>query len=376
MMTRLGRLMFCAVFSLVRFSHADRVLAPADRPPDKDGMTVWYDGQLLPVEGKAFGDTESFYDRLPARAKATVPEPVWNLSHNSAGLALRFVTDAGSFKIRWAVRGASLAMPHMPATGMSGVDVYRRTPEGWRFVKNGRPTSLTNEVTVSLAPDSECLVYLPLYNGTSLIEVGLPKGKTLSTPPARPSGQTKPVVFYGTSITQGGCASRPGMAFTAVAGRLVDAPVVNLGFSGNGKMELALCALIAEIDASAYVLDCLWNMSDDLVKERAEPFIRKLREKRPGTPLLLAEDCNAFEQAPTSKSRILRGIYDKLKAEDAALWKNLHYLEAKEMLGHDGEGTVDGSHPNDLGMLRMGEVFGQALKRLLVSQPAALSPSP
>ena len=332
---------------------------------DADGVTVWYDGQLLPIEGKAFGDTESYYDRLPARAKATVPAPVWELSQNSAGLALRFVCDAESFKVRWAVRCATLGMPHMPATGMSGVDIYRRAPEGWRFVANGRPAGITNEVSAALAPNAECLVYLPLYNGTALVEIGIPKGKTIGTPPARPDGRAKPVVIYGTSITQGGCASRPGMAFTAVAGRLADVPVVNLGFSGNGKMELALCDLIAEIDAAAYVLDCLWNMSDALVAERAEPFIRALRERRPGTPILLAEDCNAFEQAPTSKARLLRGIYDKLKAEDAARWQSLHYVEAKEMLGHDGEGTVDGCHPNDLGMERQGQVFGAAIKRLL-----------
>lgn len=367
MPTRRSHLILCAALALLGSARADRVIAPTNGHMDNDGVTAWYDGQRLPLEGKAFADTESFYDRLPARAKATVPAPVWNLSHNSAGLALRFVTDAASFKVRWVVRGANLAMPHMPATGMSGVDVYRRTPEGWRFVKNGRPSALTNDVSVSLAPNSECLIYLPLYNGTAMIEVGIPKDKSLSAPPARPSGVTKPVVFYGTSITQGGCASRPGLAFTAVAGRLADAPVVNLGFSGNGRMELALCDLLAEIDASVYVLDCLWNMGDELVKERAEPFVRKLREMRPGTPILLAEDCNAFEQAPTPKARILRGVYDKLKAEDATLWKNLHYLEAKEMLGHDGEGTVDGCHPNDLGMLRMGEVFGQALKRLLTT---------
>ena len=182
---------------------------------DADNSTVWYDGQALPIEGKAFSDTESYYDRLPARAKASVPAPVWSLSHNSAGLALRFVSDADTLKVRWVVRSATLAMPHMPATGMSGVDVYRRTPQGWRFVKNGRPSGVTNEVTVSLAPNSECLVYLPLYNGTAMVEVGVPKGKTVSAPPARPSGFAKPVVIYGTSITQGGCASRPGMASSA-----------------------------------------------------------------------------------------------------------------------------------------------------------------
>ena len=155
------------------------------------------------------------------------------------------------------------------------------------------------------------------------------------------------------------------MAFTAVAGRLVDAPVVNLGFSGSGKMEPALCDLVAEIDASVYVLDCLWNMNDALVSERTEPFIRTLRDKRPDTPILLAEDCNVYGRAPTSKSKILRTIFDKLKAEDSAKWSRLHYLEAKEMLGHDGEGTVDGCHPNDLGMMRQGTVFGQALQKIL-----------
>lgn len=340
-------------------------LDPQQGRLDLDGTNVWYDAKLLTIEGKAFNDTESYYDRLPARAKATVPPSVWGLSQSSAGLALRFVSDAGSLKVRWAVRSASLAMAHMPATGMSGVDIYRRTPEGWRFVKNGRPAGITNEVDVSLAPNSECMVYLPLYNGTAMVEVGIPKGKTIGTPPARPSGRAKPVVIYGTSITQGGCASRPGMAFTAVAGRIADVPVVNLGFSGSGKMEMALCDLIAEIDASAYVLDCLWNMSDGLVAERAEPFIRALRERRPATPILLAEDCNVFERAPTPKARLLRGIYDKLKAEDALRWKELRYLEAKEMLGHDGEGTVDGCHPNDLGMARQGEVFGSAIKRML-----------
>lgn len=338
--------------------------------------TVWHDGTRLTLEGKAFSDTESFYDRLPARAKTTVPAPVWNLSHNSAGLALHFVTDSSSFKIRWVVRSANLAMPHMPATGVSGVDVYRRTPDGWRFVKNGKPTALTNEIAVALEPNAECLVYLPLYNGTAQIEVGLPAGRSLSAPPVRPSGVTKPAVFYGTSITQGGCASRPGLAFTAIAGRLADVPVVNLGFSGNGRMELALCDLIAEIDAAVYVLDCLWNMSDEQVKERAEPFVRQLRAKRPDTPILLSEDCNTFEQAPTAKARILRSVYDKLKAEDPVRWKHLHYLEAKEMLGHDSEGTVDGCHPNDLGMMRMGEHFGQAIKPLVTRRAQQEQPSP
>ncbi len=361
-----SKLLSIGITALVVSSlHAGKIIDPGRSTLDKDGETAWYSGEVLPIEGRGFNDTEQFYDRLPARAKESVPAPVWNLSRHSAGMALRFVSDAGSFKVRWVVTGKSLAMPHMPATGVSGVDIYQRTPEGWRFIKNGRPTSLTNEVIISISPKTECLVYLPLYNGTKRVEIGIPKDKSISLPPARSNGITKPVLIYGSSITQGGCASRPGMAFTAIAGRVADVPVVNLGFSGNGKMEMALCDLIAEIDTSIYVLDSLWNMNDALIKERALPFIRALREKRPDTPILLAEDCNAFGRAPTSKSKIMRGIYDKLKAEDPALWQKLHYLEAKEMLGHDHEGTVDGVHPNDLGMMRQGEVFGRAIKEIL-----------
>lgn len=260
----------------------------------------------------------------------------------------------------------NLALPHMPATGVSGVDVYQRTPQGWRFVRNGRPSGITNEVQVSLQPGSESLIYLPLYNGTAMIEIGVPKGETLSTAPARPSGQIKPIVFYGGSSLQGACASRPGMAFTAIAGRLVDAPIINLGFSGSGKMELALCDLVAEIEASVYVVDSLGNMGEDLIRERVEPFLRALRQRRSQTPILLAEFWTAAAmEAPDAKSRLLRGIYDKLKAEDPGLWANLHYLSAQEMLGQDNEGTVDGTHPNDLGMMRKGQFLSAVLQRLL-----------
>ena len=359
-------LIFASItFFVVISLYAGNIIDQSKSSLDKDGKTAWYNGEILPIEGRGFNDTEQYYDRLPARAKESVPGAVWNLSHHSAGMALHFVSDGGSFKIRWELKSKNLAMPHMPATGVSGVDVYKRTPEGWRFVKNGRPRSFSNEVAIAISPKTECLVYLPLYNGIKEITIGIPKEKSLSLPPARPNGITKPVLIYGTSITQGGCASRPGMAFTAIAGRLVDAPVVNLGFSGNGRMEMALCDLIAEIDTSIYVLDCLWNMNDSLVKKRAEPFIRALQKKRPDTPILLAEDCNVFERAPTPKSKIMRGIYDKLKAEDPTLWKKLHYLAAKEMLGHDYEGTVDGCHPNDLGMMRQGKVYGNAIKEIL-----------
>ena len=123
-------------------------------------------------------------------------------------------------------------------------------------------------------------------------------------------------------------------------------------------MEPAMADLLADLDPSVYVLDCLWNMSPDLVSTRVEPFVKTLRAAHPDTPILLAEDCSVRSVCPTEKGRILRTIHQKLTAEGV---KNLHFLSNEGMLGDDTEGTVDGCHPNDLGMMRQAEVFVKAL---------------
>jgi hypothetical protein len=330
---------------------------------DPCNETLWYDGALFPLEGKGWGNTESYYDRLPAAAKDKVRAPVWDLSRHSAGMCLRFTTDATAVKVRWTLRGENLALPHMPATGVSGVDLYARTGnERWRFVKNGRPNSILNEESFRVTPGTECMLYLPLYNGVKSIQIGVSKDKALFRATASRGTQNKPIVFYGTSITQGGCASRPGMACTAIVRRQLDVPVINLGFSGNGKMEPEMADLLAELDPAAYVLDCLWNMGPAEVSERVGPFVRKLRAVRPGTPILLVEDSSVSNATPTEKGAILRRIYADLKAEGIT---GLHFLSNRDMLGTDGDGTVDGCHPNDLGMMRQAIVFSDALAVIL-----------
>ena len=324
---------------------------------------LWYDGRLLLLEGKGWENTESYYDRLPAAAKDKVRAPVWDLSHDSAGMCLRFLTEATSIRVRWTLRKENLALPHMPATGVSGIDLYLRTDHGrWTFVKNGRPTSRSNEASFRVTPGAECLLYLPLYNGVESIRIGVPKDKTLSKPVESPGQQNKPIVFYGTSITQGGCASRPGMACTAIVRRQLDLPVINLGFSGNGKMEPEMADLLAELDPAVYVLDCLWNMQPAEVSQRVAPFVKKLRAARPGTPILLVEDCSVRNVTPTEKGKILRRIYEDLKAEGI---HDLHFLANQDMLGTDGDGTVDGCHPNDAGMMRQAAVFSKSIATIL-----------
>ena len=152
------------------------------------------------------------------------------------------------------------------------------------------------------------------------------------------------------------------MAATAITGRQLNVEVINLGFSGSGRMEPVMGDLLAELDPSVYVLDCIWNMSPDEVGERVEPFVKRLRAAHPDTPILLAEDSNYQNQCPTEKGRVLRTVLDKLAADGV---KNLHFLSSENMLGTDFEGTVDGTHPNDLGMVRQAEAFTKALQPLL-----------
>lgn len=355
--------MFACLSMLVwPLSAPAREVDPGKGKLDEDGKTVWFDAQDLLVVGKGWTDTNSFYERLPARAQGRVIQPVWDLRRNTAGLNVRFSVDARSVKARWTlVNTKDLAMIHMPATGVSGVDLYARDKDGkWRFVNNGKPQGETNTASFGLQTvGTECMLYLPLYNGVTSVQIGIPRDAKLTVPDEASLG--KPIVFYGTSITQGACASRPGMAATAIVGRALDMPVINLGFSGSGVMELSMAELISEVDASAYVLDCLWNMRPEQVTERTVPFVKILRQKHPDTPIYLVEDSSVWGFTPTAKGKLLRAEYQKLKAGGV---KNVYFISNEGMLGDDTEGTVDTTHPNDLGMMRQAQVFIRELSQL------------
>ncbi len=328
----------------------------------------WTDARRLTIEGKGWGDTTSFYHRLPARAKGKVTDPVWDLAQHTSGICVRFVTDAAAVDVRWSVLNKGLEMHHMPSTGVSGVDLYSKARDGsWQWQMNGfeRPMKFpANSASLPLQPGKwvEHLLYLPLYNGVTSIEIGVPKGASLAPAPQRPVSRRKPIVFYGTSITQGGCASRPGLSYTAIVGRRLDRPVINLGFSGSGRMEPIMSELIAELDPRVFVLDTLWNITVEEAGERIEPFIKTLRAARPKTPILIAEDCHIRGLRPTPKGVALRKILKKLAAEGI---KGVHFLDNKGMMDKDEEGTVDGCHPNDIGFVCLADAFTPKLAAIL-----------
>lgn len=351
-------------------------LDPATGTPSADGSVMWFDALALGVEGQGWSgdDLKRPYDRLPAEAEGVVRDAVWGLSQHSAGLCVRFVTDSPVIRARWSVRNEELGMPHMPATGVSGLDLYARRGDGWGWVGAGRPHQKDNEgVLVEGAPEGmhEYLLYLPLYNGTESLHLGVAPDSVLAKAPAYPEERSKPVLFWGTSILQGGCASRPGMAYPSILGRKLNRPTINLGFSGNGQMDPEVTALIAKLDPAAYVIDCLPNMSEDMVTERMEPLVRALREAHPDTPIVFVE-CVHYQQAwflvqrwgaPYQKvNAALRAEYDRLVEEGVT---GLHYIPGDDLFGHDSEAAVDGVHATDLGFLRMADAIEPYLREIL-----------
>lgn len=359
---------------LTAFTAESAVVVDASKSKRDDAAKLdWYDARAIGLEGQAFTDVKAPYDRLPARAEGKVRAAVWNLSRNSAGLCVRFRTASPAIHCRWTNTSAKLAMPHMPATGVSGVDLYVRDEKGnWRWLSVGQPkegTTHTAALVTGLAPaERDYCLYLPLYNGVSQVEIGVAAENKVAQL-VREEAHQLPIVFYGTSITQGGCASRPGMVHTAILGRRLNRPVINLGFSGNGKMEAEVTSCLVDIKAAAFVIDCLPNMTAAEVTSNTAPLVTTLRKAHPTTPIILAEDrtySDAFlkndrAQRNATSRAALQKVFAELQLQD----KHLHYLGGDQQLGADGEDTVDGSHPTDLGFLRMADEFSKVLAPLV-----------
>ena len=323
-----------------------------------DDQYEWYDGSKLWMEGRGFDSTPSPYWRLPKSAEKTVGDGVWIWSQCAAGMTLRFRTNSQGFRIRWRVKYEQVWGRNMSSCGKSGIDVYRYGPKNCRFLKSGLLERRDGVVDVPVWTTTmeDYIVNLPSYNPLEMIEVGFKKGSKVEAPRKRASGIVKPVVFYGTSITQGGCSSRPGLGYVNLLGRQLDVPVVNLGFSGNGNMGGDFVDYLAKIDASCYVIDTLWNMDKDMMKERYEKFVATLKAKRPGVPIILVGQSNVFNQNVDPKDKIAEATAEKL---------GLPFVPAKDLFVPDSEGTIDGCHPNDYGMTCIARGLIPALKAAL-----------
>ena len=332
----------------------------------------WYDVTKWGIEGRILPDQDRklWFDRLPSSAEGKVTDAVWNLSRDSAGMMARFKTSSSAISVHYKVRKSQLGMPHMPATGVSGIDLYARDNDGkWKWVQVTKPATqeVQTEIIQGLEPGvREYAAYLPLYNGIEFLKIGVEKGASFEG--LAPRG--KPIVFYGTSITHGACASRPGMVHTNILGRKLDMPIVNLGFSGNGRMDQAVGEFLVQLDAAVFVIDCLPNMQPADVTAKCEPLVKQLRAAKPNTPIVLVEDRRFTNDWFTPKKRqfhtdnhaALRKAYDSLVAQGI---EKLFYIHGDSLYGDDTEGATDASHANDLGFMRQADVFEPVLRKAL-----------
>ena len=334
---------------------------------DETNVT-FYGSEHFLIEGSAVADSlkESPYDRLPSSYKEKVRTEVWDLSKASAGISVRFHSNSTSLQIRWSVLN-DFQMNHMASTGIKGVDLYTKFKGQWRYVTTARPTDTINEQKLikNMTPEfREYKLFLPLYDGVTKLEVGI--DSIASIKKATPA-TLKPIVFYGTSITQGGCASRPGMAHTNIISRKLDVDCINFGFSGNGRMEAPIVELISEIDARFYVIECLQNMDEDQIKKRVRPLVENIRKKHPLTPIVLVENM-MYEMAfldQTIESQLIRENA-ALKNEFDEILKsgiqNIFYVKDNQDNLVDNEGTVDGVHLTDLGFSRYADYLLENFK--------------
>jgi hypothetical protein len=344
-------------------------------------QTTWYNPfneKTAVVQGQALPNTiGSSFQRLPNSLKQEVREPVWALAQNTAGEYIEFTTAAKKITVRYQVAGA-LNMPHMPTTGVSGLDLYAHSEKrAWEWA----PGKYAFKDTITFTFDNLATthgqifrLYLPLYNSVKWLEIGVEKEQLAFLPLSK----QKPIVVYGTSIAQGACASRPGLAWTSIFGRKINQPVINMAFSGNGRLETPILNHIAQVDAKLYILDCMPNLGSRTlypeaeIRKRVNEALNTLRKRQPNVPILLVEhsgggigqllDTAKNEEFRTS-SLIIAKIYRELKAKGV---KNMYLLTTKE-INMGIESTVDGAHPNDIGMMEHAIAFEKKYQLILTN---------
>ena len=312
-----------------------------------------------------FQENGGIYYRIPkSLTEAETNSGVLNLAYHTSGVCVRFRSDSPEIQLR-AKLAYSCDMNHMPRTGSMGFDCFRKPPKG-ELLYNGtfKPASAAQtDLLVRIGQNPECvlcdwLINFPLYGGVESVEIGLKKGSLLLPP--KPHKVPHPVLFYGSSITQGGCASRPGNAYPAMLCRTVDAELVNLGFSGSCRGEIALAKAIAGLELSVFVMDYDHNTpSPEHLQATHEPFFRLIRQAQPDLPVIFLSMCDyrtfflhTGKNDASARREIVRRTWQNAVAAGD---RNVYFIDGETLFGrkmHDAC-TVDGCHPNDLGFYRM-----------------------
>jgi hypothetical protein len=334
------------------------------------------DAKTPPFElsGLAWWGESQTYCRLPIARLPQTNEGVQCLAYHTAGVQIRFRTHSRAIAVRYVTRGGEI-MPHMPATGSHGMDLYRGVGAAKVCVGGTRtnaPTAQCRQVQALLIADDartgtdDYTLNFPLYEGVEEVQIGLDADATLASP--TPFAVPTPVAFYGSSITQGGCASRPGNAYVQMISRMLDCNVLNFGFSGSCRAEPVMAELFSQLTFSAFVYDYDHNApTAQYLDETHEPFYRWMRASFPTLPIIFVAKPNFDPHCPDDvhRSHIVRRTFDRAVASGD---RRVYHIDNATLFGeaHRDACTVDGCHPNDLGFYRMAVAIAPTVRRALI----------
>ncbi len=350
----------------------------ADDEPARPWKYV--DAQDLRVINKGWDNTLRPYTRIPAYLQDSVRPELWERSQCSSGIGVRFATNSSRIGIRYELLWDT-HMLHMADTGLKGTDLYIWEGDSvWRHVNTNRPRVNNKEEKICEATYvsnldtthiTEYMVYLPLYDGVNKVEVKVDSGAVINSGNPRLIDRGKRIVAYGTSILQGGCASRTGMAATNILSRELNCEVVNIGISGEGKMDSCMARAMARIpDVDIYLLDPVPNCTEMMCDTLTYGFVKILRDARPEVPIVMLEGPiypyarydSFFGNYLPRKNAAFRRNYERLKAENPV---NLYYVDSVNLDGAEDDGTVDGIHLTDLGFRHYADKLKPILVRIL-----------
>ncbi|WP_127128897.1 SGNH/GDSL hydrolase family protein [Pseudoflavitalea rhizosphaerae] len=327
----------------------------------------------LMMIGKA-KPTDSIYQRIDSVETKNMPKAVQALAKNSAGISILFETNSTIIRVKWKLESEKY-YSNMPPISHSGLDLYCLKNGKWQYVMAGKPAKGTadqDQVIIQNMDSSmkQFMLYLPLYNTVNDLQVGVQENAVIRKPEQPGINTEKRVVMYGSSILQGASASRPGMAYPAILQRKTGYDVINLGFSGNAKMEIELAQYLATVPADLYILDCIPNPSPEQIKERSYNFIKYLRQQKPTVPIILIE--TVFRENGNWDQKLgnkvngqleeIRKTYERLKKEGI---DNFYYLTTDKLIGNDHEATIDGVHLTDLGFTRMADAVLPLIRKAM-----------
>jgi len=332
---------------------------------------TWINATQLGILGKGWENSETYYRLKNEDIEIinSVNSDIQALIKNPSGFHVDFVTNSKNIWVKWEVKNL-FPMPHITLCATSGLDIYTLYNNEWRFLSTAQPQhpNLTNTAQivrefVNIKGERTFSINLPLYDELISLEIGIDNNSTI-TP--LPKISEKPILFYGSSITQGACASRPGMSHTNIIRRKLGKEVINLGFSGTGRLEHEMTHILMDLDPQILVMDCVPNMEEGYTEERFSYFYENYRKAHKTTPILFQEqptfaDSYAYLTGKEPKNVILNKLFNKWQETD----NNIYYLSTETLYGDDFDATVDCVHATDLGFYRMTNSILPKLKEIL-----------